>query len=195
MLKSIRSVILEVRTQVFQGSFIRLTSPPTSNWCIRESLNFSPVDQHQNRHSEYSFQGCQSRLIELGSTSSIQRFGTADPDSKIAKVNVSSPEIVVLAIAKSWKHRGYSPCGWKDTAPSWLQVLLVSKRSKHLGKVDALMYAHGTVGKIAFYCTAVQNYAPILLSSEASKSNDHDDCGPYLEMYKKSSHDLGPKAR
>ena len=56
-----------------------------------------------------------------------------------------------------------------------------------IGEVDALMYAHGAVGKVALYCTAVQTHAPsiwLLLSSEAGKSNDHDDCGLALRCIK-----------
>ena len=68
-----------------------------------------------------------------------------------------------------------------------LQVLTISKQSKRLGEVDTLVYAHGAIGKIALYCTAIKSHAPIfwlLLSSEAGKSKDHDDCGLALRCIK-----------
>ena len=64
----------------------------------------------------------------------------------------------------------------------------MSKQSKRLSEVDTLMYAHGTIGKIAFHRAAIQTYAPVtwlLLSLESGKSEDHDVLRVRREMCQK----------
>ena len=92
-----------------------------------------------------------------------------------------------MAVAKSWKNREFSPCGWKDTASSWLQALTISKQSKRLarsGCIDVCPRYHWK-NCIILHCNPT--HAPIiwlLLTWEAGKSMDHDDCGLALRCIK-----------
>ena len=187
--QTIGSIIFGKGTRVFQSSSVRLISPLISNWCSQESFKCSPINRRQNCHSEYIFQGCQSPFIKLENTCSIQRFGTADPNSGLP--SLMSHHMIWLY--RLWRGHGNTVDSRHADEKTPLHLAASFDHIKAVKAVKASWRSgcndvcHGAIGKMALYCTAIKTRAPIiwlLLSSEASKSKDYGGCGLALRCIK-----------
>ena len=115
----------------------------------------------------------------------------------ITKINVSLRKITVSAMAKSWKHRRFSPCGWKDTVSSCCKFCPYQSGQSILAKwmhwcMPTCRWKNG----IILHCNQFsRSYYPATAVFRGGQVKGSWWLRPCLEIGQKSFDNLGPKTR